>query len=91
MWLLPGDWIEMIKTTAGNFLCLELLFEFKKTKNRATKKLNKYHTSKLAMDREVKDWKKCKLKIKMGSSGLSHYPQSVGDGELEQPVQRGDG
>lgn len=31
------------------------------------------------------------LKIKMGSGGLSHFPQRAGDGELEQPVQRGDG
>lgn len=31
------------------------------------------------------------LKIKMGSGGLSHFPQRAGDGEPEQPVQRGDG
>lgn len=43
------------------------------------------------MDREVADIKNSKLKIKMRSGGLSHYPLSAGDGELEQPVQRGDG
>lgn len=44
------------------------------------------------MDREVAEGKKkSKLKIKMGSGGLSHYPQSARDGELEQPVQRRDG
>lgn len=35
--------------------------------------------------------KKTTLKIKMGSGGLSHFPQRAGDGEPEQPVQRGDG
>lgn len=44
--------------------------------------LSKYQ-SKLAIDRKVADRKKSRLKIKMGSGGLNHYPTGAGDGEPE--------